>query len=571
MKRGMTLIEVVVGTSLILVIFLSIFAAFQISIDLVFSTKAATGANALVNERMEYIRGLTYDAIGTVNGIPSGTIPQVEQKTLNGITYTMSTLVQYVDDPVDGTDSADTNLVTADYKRVKVSTDWVIRGKPRSTFAVTTIAPKGMETLSAGGVLRVNVFNIAAAPVQGATVRIVHTSNPTVDVSIDTGTAGSVSFPGTPPASGYQITVTKNGYSSAQTYDTTTQNPNPNPGHVTVVNKTTTTLSLSIDLTGTLAVTTWDPKGPGTFTDTFANQSQLSATTSATVSSGSLKLSGIPGAYPTTGDATSVAVSPAYLSTWDSLSWNASTSPLASATISLYYWDGTQYLLVPDAVLAGNSTGLTSPVNLAVVPATTYGQLQLRTSLTSTDLDWTPEIKDWTLTYIAGPTPLPNVPFSIHGTKTIGTAAGGSPLYKVSENDSTGAGGNWTINPIEADGYTITLPAGSPYVISELCPIAPSVQSAQNASAALTLNSATTNSLRAVITGAGNPLQNANVRLTGNGIDQQFTTSSCGQTIFLSIPSGTYTATVSATGYQTAIDSNVTVTGATVFSVALSP
>lgn len=569
---GMTLIEVVVGTSMILIVFLAIFAAFQISIDLVFSTKAATGANALLNERLEYIRGLSYDSVGTVNGIPNGPIPQVEQKVLNGITYTLSTLVQYVDDPVDGSDALDTNGVTADYKNVKVSADWVIREKPRSTFAVTRIAPKGMETLAAGGTLRVNVFNTLAAPVSGATVRIVHTSSPTIDVSIDTGSAGSVAFPGTPPASGYQVTVTKTGYSSAQTYTATVANPNPNPGHVTVVDKVTTTLSLSIDLTGSLTVSTWSPQGPGTFSDTFPNESQLLSTSSATVSGGVLKLAGDAGTYPTLGSAASVGISPAYLANWTTLSWNASTSAQAGAAASLYYWDGTQYALVPDAALPNNSTGFTnSPIDISALPIGSYGSLQIRTTLTSSDADWTPEISDWALSYIAGPTPLPNVPFSIHGAKTIGISAGGTPVYKFEEDNTTTQYGTWIITPIEADGYTITLPSGSPYIVQELCPIAPSVQPSQSATASMVLANATAHSLRAIITGGGNPLQDATVTLSGNGVNQTYSTSACGQVLFSGIPSGTYTATVTAAGYQTTFDTNVSVSGASTLSITLAP
>ncbi|MBX9765536.1 prepilin-type N-terminal cleavage/methylation domain-containing protein, partial [Patescibacteria group bacterium] len=202
-SRGMTLIEAIVGAAIMLVVFLGIFAAFQISLDLVFSTRAATSATALVNERMEYVRGLNYDAIGTVGGIPAGTIPQVEQTTLNGVPYTLSTLVQYVDDPTDGLDALDETGVTADYKLVRVSAHWTIRGLARSTFALTRIAPKGIETLSAGGTLRVNVFDTATAPVSGAVVRIVNnTVSAAVNLTVTTGTSGCIGFPGAPPGWG---------------------------------------------------------------------------------------------------------------------------------------------------------------------------------------------------------------------------------------------------------------------------------------------------------------------------------------------------------------------------------
>jgi hypothetical protein len=97
------------------------------------------------------------------------------------------------------------------------------------------------------------VFDTAAAPVSGASVHVVNASvSPAVDLTITTGTSGSIALPGAPPGSGYAVTVTKTGYSSAQTYAVTTENQNPNPGHVSIVNDTTTTLSLSIDRTGIL-------------------------------------------------------------------------------------------------------------------------------------------------------------------------------------------------------------------------------------------------------------------------------------------------------------------------------
>lgn len=252
-RRGMTLIDVVVGTSVMLIVFLGIFGAFKLSIQLVFNTKAKAGGIALVSDQLEYVRGLPYDSVGTVGGIPSGTIPQLQQKTLNGILYTLHTLVQYVDAPEDGSGNSDSNGITADYKSVKIEAFWTVRGQSRSVLVVTRISPHGIETLANGGTLLVNVFNAAAAPVQDATVRIVNAStSPTIDVSADSDAGGVVSFPGAPVASNYQISVTKSGFSSSTTYIATAQNPNPNPGTVSVVNKKTSTLSLSIDRLGSL-------------------------------------------------------------------------------------------------------------------------------------------------------------------------------------------------------------------------------------------------------------------------------------------------------------------------------
>lgn len=570
--RGMTLIEAVVGSAVMLIVFLAIFAAFQISIDLVFSTKAATSGTALVNERMEYIRGLSYDAIGTVGGIPAGSIPQVEQTMLNGIPYTLETLVQYVDDPVDGLDALDETGVTADYKIIRVSANWMVRNLPRTTFAVTTISPTGIETLAAGGTLRVNVFDTVAAPVSGASVHIVNASvSPAVDVTVTTGVSGAIAFPGAPPGSGYAVTVTKEGYSSAQTYAVTTENQNPNPGHASVVDETTTTLSLSIDKTGSLRLFTFSPVGPGTFEDLFTDVSKISATSSTEVVGGSLQLESVEGEYALVGTAVSVPVAPQYLSLWDSVSWDAVILQDTTASVSIYYWNGTTYAIVPDSALPNNSAGFTGgSVDISSLSPSTYGSLQLRVALSSTDSATTPEIRSWTVSYSAGPTPLPDVAFDIRGAKTIGVSSQGAPLYKYNESHTTTQYGEWVIDPIDADLYTLELPSGSPHTISELCVPAPSVSPDTELSVSMTLVDAVTNSLRVVASGNGSQVANATVTVVGGAVNQNQTTSACGQAFFGGIPGGTYTVTVSAPGYQDSVES-LSVTGSTVLSVALTP
>lgn len=570
--RGMTLIEAVVGTAIMLVVFLGIFAAFQISIDLIFSTRAATSATALVNERMEYVRGLTYDAIGTQGGIPAGPIPQVEQITANGVNYTVATLVQYVDDPTDGLDEADETGVTADYKVVRVSANWSVRGRPRTTFAVTRISPTGIETLADGGTIRVNVFDTAAEPVSGATVRIVNTDvNPDIDVSVTTGVSGSVAFPGAPPASNYEVTVTKSGYSSAQTYPVTVENQNPNPGHISVVDETTTTLSLSIDETGSLKVYTYSPIGDGEFEDLFSDDAKLSATTSAEVSAGALVLSGGAGSYASTGDGYSISIAPNQLVAWDTVSWSAVTPTDTAALVSLYYWDGAAYSLIPDADIPGNAAGLSSgTLDISALPIATYGTLRLRAALSSSDVNVTPEIRDWNISYSAGPTPLADVEFDIRGAKTIGVSSQGAPLYKYDESHTTTQYGEWIITPIDPDSYTISLPSGSPHTISELCAASPVVSPAGNTEVSMTVVDAVTNSLRAVVTGNGSPLSGATVSISGGAVSDSDTTSSCGQVFFGGIPVNSYTVTISAPGFQDSIET-ISVTGSTVLSVALTP
>src|SRR3989344_5689777 len=86
--KGVTFIDTIVGTALMVIVFVGIAAAFQLSIDVVTNNKARSGAVALANEHIEYIRSLPYTSVGTVGGDPSGLLPQTENISQNGVVYT---------------------------------------------------------------------------------------------------------------------------------------------------------------------------------------------------------------------------------------------------------------------------------------------------------------------------------------------------------------------------------------------------------------------------------------------------------------------------------------------------
>lgn len=514
--RGMTLIDVVIGSAIMLVIFLGLFGAFQLSIELVYNTKAKSGAVALATERMEYVRSLSYDSVGTEGGIPAGAIPQLEQMSLNGISYIVRTLIQYEDAPEDGLAELDENGITADYKTVKVEVSWLVRGLSRSTFSVTRVAPRGLETITGGGTLRVNVIDSVGAPVSGAVVRVVNPdADPAIDVTTSTNDGGSVVFPGAPSASGYQITVTKDEFSSAQTYDSTLENPNPNPGHVAIVEGTTSTLSFTIDELASLMVRTFEPAGLGAFSDTFLDSSNLSNLSSTETSGGDVILLDNGSGYPATGGATSDAVAPQYLASWDEFSWDASTPAGTGALMHVYYFDGSEFSLISDDDLPGNSIGLSvSPIDLSALSTETHDQLQIEVLLSTTDASTTPAVHSWDVSYIAGPTPLPNVDFDIRGSKTIGTTGGGLPIYKVEESYVTDQYGEQLIDPLEADAYQITLMEPS-YDLYERCPFSLSAIPGADAELSLTLTPSTSNSLLANIEGDQGSISGATVSITG--------------------------------------------------------
>lgn len=563
----MTLIDVVVGVAVMSLIFIAVFGAFRISIELVYSTKAKTGAVSLMAERLEYIRSLPYGSVGTVGGIPAGNIPQVEQTFLNGIPYTIRTLVQYTDAPEDGLDDNDENLITADYKTVKVEVLWSVKDSSRSTYAVTRVAPAGIETLEDGGTLKVSVFDAGVDPVPDASVRIVNESTvPTIDVTVESNENGIVSFPGAPEAGGYEITVTKSGYSTTGTYDATAGNPNPSPAHVAVLDEQTSSISFFIDVLGSLRFYTYEPVGPGSFEDSFPNQLQLSATSSVITSGGALVLEEIsPGVYADEGSARSVLVTPDYLRAWDELSFSPVAPANTDLLVRVYYYDGLAYVLVPDADLPGNSAGFaTSPVDISSLSAATYQTLRLDLSLATEDTAVTPELSDWSLSYEAGPTPLPNVSFGIHGSKTIGTN-GGNPVYKYDDSFTTSASAQYFIDDVEWDSYTVTLTDS--YDIAERCPNDIIVEPGVDLEPYYYLAPNTAHSLRIYVADGAMPVTGANVSVSdGEGSKES---SSCGQAYFGGLSETSYTVTVSKPGFQTEQEV-VSVSGDSVLLVGLT-
>ncbi|OGG71217.1 hypothetical protein A3F27_01665 [Candidatus Kaiserbacteria bacterium RIFCSPHIGHO2_12_FULL_53_13] len=157
LKRGITLIDTLVGSALMLVVFVGVAAAFQLSVNVVTNNRARAGAVVLADERMEYIRSLPYASVGTTGGNPAGSISQSEIVALNSISYTLRTLIVYADDPKDGLGTADSNGITQDYKAVKVDVSWSSRNGIRHIILVTRVSPPyGVEANTAPFLSRIS-------------------------------------------------------------------------------------------------------------------------------------------------------------------------------------------------------------------------------------------------------------------------------------------------------------------------------------------------------------------------------------------------------------------------------
>lgn len=585
-KSGMTFMDVLVGIGILLIVFVGVYGALRASLLMVALSKSSSGALALANQQLEMLRSLPYSDVGTLAGIPAGTIAQNATTTLNGVEYNVRTFIQYVDDDADGLGGADANSIPADYKVVKVEVTWDVRGSTKSYSLVSNIVPVGIETLDSGGTLTINTFDALGAPVINAEVRIVNnTTTPVIDVTSFSNTSGIVSFPGAPESSEYEVTVSKAGYNKAKTYDATPSLPNPNPAHLSVIDGDTTTISFSIDQLSTKTVETYEPIATTTFVDIFSTGVYVaSSTVNIVVSGGEMRLVDPGSGYSlATGTAQMTEVSSLYLESWVEMRFNNTVPASTDSRFRFYHDDGgVDPTIIPDIDLPGNAAGfVSSPIDLSGLSTTTYDELVVEMELKTDDASSTPSIQDWTIEYAEGPIPLPNIPFNLRGSKTIGTDASSDPVYKVNENNTTDANGTYSTTTLEWDIYNVTVDDGATgYDISEACEPQPlSILPNADITTKLILVPDTAHTLLvSVRDDTGALLPGADVRLYRTaGIDITETTGGCGQVFFENVPEGTisgadaYIVEVTHGSFLPDSQTDVEVTGVSTHNVTLFP
>lgn len=571
--RGMTLVEVIVAVGLLALVFGALFAAFQQVMTIVSSSKMQTGALALSNDRLEYIRSLAYDQVGTVSGIPSGTIPQTRTLTLNGVSYTERVLIEYVDDPKDGYGGADSNAILADYKLVKIEYSWIEKGQNKVISLISNVVPRGIETTAGGGTLVVNVFNANVQPLAGASVRLYNnTGTTTVDVTKSTNSAGTAIFSGAPANGGYQITVTKTGYSTDKTYSATTSNPNPSKLHVAVVLNQVSTMSFQIDALSNLNIETKDMPILGSVTDSFSDVSQIASSSNTVVAGGDVVLSGSSPSYSASGMIRSTPITPSSVVSWGTLFTEGSVPANTSLAVQVYdaTASSTNPTIIPDSALPGNSAGFgVGNVTLTSLDATVYQSLVLKAVLGSNTGVNTPLLHEWTVRYTASQASIPNVPITLVSSKVIGTTPS---VPKYTNAVTTNGSGKITISNLEWDGYAVTVTDAS-YDVAEACADIPYVLNpGVTKTLVLTLTSATAHSLRvSVVNASGAVVPNAVVVLSRPGFSNTQNSSPCGGVFFAGLATQTdYTLDISAFGYTTVSITPLSIAGKSYQQVILN-
>src|SRR3989338_7690107 len=253
---GFGLVESIVGVAIFAIIGVSVYSTYVRIFQVIRATKEKDAAIALANEEFEVVRNLPYSDVGIMNGIPPGKIPATQVFQRAEWRYTVSTVIRNIDDLFDGTAGGTPNdLSPADYKLAELTITCTSCQRFTPIGFNTRVSPQNLESASTNGSLFVQVFDANGNAVKDATVHIVNSSS-SIDITDVTDNTGWLRIIDAPPGVNvYQITVSKNGYSTEQTYTPgSPQNPNPIKPHATVAVQEVTQTSFAIDGLSTLNV-----------------------------------------------------------------------------------------------------------------------------------------------------------------------------------------------------------------------------------------------------------------------------------------------------------------------------
>lgn len=264
-KDSFTLVEVLVGTFLILIVFLGIFGLYQLALKVIAQSERKITATALANQEMEKIRNLAYSDAGTRGRtlpFASGVLENSTSTRQNNVEYLIEKEVKYVVDSADGQGAEDS--CNWDYKKAEVKVSWSGRFAG-SVKAISDIAPKNkveeVQTcaLQPGGILSISVFDAQGLMVPNPMIEVFNPSNGSL-IDFATPLSGKYDFP--LATATYKAVVSKSGFSRERTYGqdeiTTPEKPHP-----LVIEGKISEVSFSIDRLSSMTVETRGTAGQG--------------------------------------------------------------------------------------------------------------------------------------------------------------------------------------------------------------------------------------------------------------------------------------------------------------------
>ena len=264
-NAAFTLIELIVVIGIFVAVGIFIIGGFDQAIQLLAISRSKVIATAIANEKLEIIRNMPYDQVGTTTGWPHGEIPATQTINQSNFEFIVQTRVDYVDDPFDGNaqgtiPNKPIDTVPNDYKKAEVNVKWN-NPKADPVLLSTLAVPQGLESAEATGSFLIKVFNSSGQPVSQATVHITNDQVvPAINITNTTDNDGNLQVLSLPPSvDGYHLAVTKENYSQDSTYAVDPINlPNPVKPDLSIIEGSVTETSFAIDLVSTLNVFTVD-------------------------------------------------------------------------------------------------------------------------------------------------------------------------------------------------------------------------------------------------------------------------------------------------------------------------
>ncbi len=539
-EKGLTLIEVLVGTFLIVLVFLGIFGVYRTGIWVIGQSQNKITALSVANKEIEEIRNLPYSEVGVEGSFPDGIIPAEKTYEINGREYNIKTRIDYVVDSADGVVEEEDECPN-DYKKVQVEISWggLFEG---SASLITDIAPDNMaqECAETGGILFVSVFDAYAEMVSSPLVEI---KDPDTGQVLKTASESEHYF-SLPPGS-YRVVASKSGYSSSRSYgiDEVAIPEKPDP---LVAEGGLSEISFAIDELSSMTIETLSAWGIDYFTDSFSDQSEISESSNVDFSGGEISLQ----EQSTSGYLVSVSVSPADLLNWDKFSWDDLVTEQCEINYQVLYYDGENWLLVPDSDLPGNSEGFISSVDLSDLDVSLYPQIRLKGNFSTSESSISPLLYNWEVSWRnSEATVVSDVPLHSRGDKEIGKDSEENPVYKFEEDTTSGGSGSVTYDSLEWDLYSFSV--GGDWDLQSTEPAQP-VSLSPASTKNVTLYVQTQNSFLIEVQDeeTEEPVFSAEARLYKEGYDKTQQTDQDGQTYFAPLDEGTYSLEVSAQDYS---------------------
>src|SRR3989344_3003888 len=261
-SRGITLVEVIVAAGVFLLFVVGVYGAINMVFKIVYQSRLKIVETSVLAEQVATVRNMVYDEIGIVNGVQTGEIPRTQNVTRNNMPFTITATVRNFVDNYDGTIGGNPNdLSPADYKLVEFSIICDSCRQQTPVILSTIIGPRNLEGASDNGALFIQVFDKNGLAVVGANVHVVNNSvNPVIDLTETTDNDGWLKLVDVPTSTmGYQITASKEGYSSDYTLSPSPEVPTPVKLPANVASQMVTEIYFSIDRLGSLNLHTMGP------------------------------------------------------------------------------------------------------------------------------------------------------------------------------------------------------------------------------------------------------------------------------------------------------------------------